>query len=310
MSDQEALLRTICAYPDADLPRLVYADWLEERGNQPRACFIRLQCEHNAETNPAEKERLRNAAIELYCQQPSLQKELCAELTKVNPHAAIECQSVQEQALIICSRCKRGFVESATLSAASALHPRASHPDNPATMDMTIDGINSSLLPLQTLEILSGYVMRPTAEQIARIQPSQWKKIHACAPPAVIRHLTHAESMRNVEVLSLNTYSYVISADNIRQICNKALMRPRQILMHAPRINPDALHYLIGSAFAREAIITLQSPGEDVLQGFTPDLVAQLQQHNEIVAKRRGERILPQHWMSSTPTQLAAPRTI
>lgn len=48
MSDEEALLRAIVANPDDDLRRLVYADWLDERG-QPqdvaRAEFIRLQCE-------------------------------------------------------------------------------------------------------------------------------------------------------------------------------------------------------------------------------------------------------------------------
>jgi uncharacterized protein (TIGR02996 family) len=46
--DQLALLRTIREYPDADLPRLVYADWLEERGDPDRAEFLRLQIERNA----------------------------------------------------------------------------------------------------------------------------------------------------------------------------------------------------------------------------------------------------------------------
>lgn len=37
-------LAEIAASPDDDLPRLVYADWLEERGD-PRGEFIRVQCE-------------------------------------------------------------------------------------------------------------------------------------------------------------------------------------------------------------------------------------------------------------------------
>src|SRR5439155_15011937 len=55
MSDREALLAAIRAAPDDDLPRLVYADWLEETaGSLPpmerpsagdRAAFIRLQVE-------------------------------------------------------------------------------------------------------------------------------------------------------------------------------------------------------------------------------------------------------------------------
>jgi uncharacterized protein (TIGR02996 family) len=40
----DALLDAILADPDDDSPRLVYADWLDERGN-PRGEFIRVQCE-------------------------------------------------------------------------------------------------------------------------------------------------------------------------------------------------------------------------------------------------------------------------
>ena len=43
--DWDALLRGIAATPDADLPRLVAADWLDENGDPDRAAFIRLQCE-------------------------------------------------------------------------------------------------------------------------------------------------------------------------------------------------------------------------------------------------------------------------
>ena len=43
MSD--ALLKAVLASPDDDLPRLVYADWLEENGDPARAEFIRAQIE-------------------------------------------------------------------------------------------------------------------------------------------------------------------------------------------------------------------------------------------------------------------------
>ena len=42
--DEDAFLRDIRADPDDPGPRLVFADWLEERGD-PRAEFIRLDCE-------------------------------------------------------------------------------------------------------------------------------------------------------------------------------------------------------------------------------------------------------------------------
>ena len=44
-SDGDALFRTICEHPRDDMPRLVYADWLQENGQPERAEFIRLQCE-------------------------------------------------------------------------------------------------------------------------------------------------------------------------------------------------------------------------------------------------------------------------
>jgi uncharacterized protein (TIGR02996 family) len=44
-SDGDALFRAILENPADDLPRLVYADWLEEHGQPERAEFIRLQCE-------------------------------------------------------------------------------------------------------------------------------------------------------------------------------------------------------------------------------------------------------------------------
>ena len=43
MSHDDAFLQAIIANPDDDAPRLLYADWLEERGD-PRGEFIRVQC--------------------------------------------------------------------------------------------------------------------------------------------------------------------------------------------------------------------------------------------------------------------------
>lgn len=45
MTDGDALLAAILANPEEDTPRLVYADWLQENGDEARAEFIRVQCE-------------------------------------------------------------------------------------------------------------------------------------------------------------------------------------------------------------------------------------------------------------------------
>ena len=46
MSDEEAFLKAVLADPDSDGPRLVFADWLQEQGDQLRADFIRVDCEY------------------------------------------------------------------------------------------------------------------------------------------------------------------------------------------------------------------------------------------------------------------------
>jgi uncharacterized protein (TIGR02996 family) len=48
LSDRDALLRAIRAHPEEDTPRLMFADWLDEQGDEAsrlRAEFVRLQCE-------------------------------------------------------------------------------------------------------------------------------------------------------------------------------------------------------------------------------------------------------------------------
>ncbi|OWK36712.1 TIGR02996 domain-containing protein [Fimbriiglobus ruber] len=51
MTDEDALLRAVAVTPDDDLPRLVYADWLEEQGRAARAHFIRAQIELHRTSN-------------------------------------------------------------------------------------------------------------------------------------------------------------------------------------------------------------------------------------------------------------------
>lgn len=43
MNDEELLLRSICNEPEDDTARLIYADWLQENGEESRADFIRNQ---------------------------------------------------------------------------------------------------------------------------------------------------------------------------------------------------------------------------------------------------------------------------
>jgi uncharacterized protein (TIGR02996 family) len=58
MSTADAFLRDICEHPDDEAPRLVYADWLDEHGDEARAEFIRVECEleHTEEYGPRWRE--------------------------------------------------------------------------------------------------------------------------------------------------------------------------------------------------------------------------------------------------------------
>lgn len=79
--DWTALLAGIVAHPDADLPRLVAADWLEEQGDPDRAAFIRLQCERERNDSQELKwheERYRNSPVCL----PRWAEEACPSLVR------------------------------------------------------------------------------------------------------------------------------------------------------------------------------------------------------------------------------------
>lgn len=69
LSDHDALLRTIIAHPEDDLPRLVFADFLEESGHPAhvaRAHFIRVQIEaEQHEVGSPEQEKYVVMAAEL-----------------------------------------------------------------------------------------------------------------------------------------------------------------------------------------------------------------------------------------------------
>jgi uncharacterized protein (TIGR02996 family) len=63
MSDESAFLRALAEQPDDEASRLVYADWLEERGD-PRGEFLRVWCalqglRPEAEGGPPVRARLR-----------------------------------------------------------------------------------------------------------------------------------------------------------------------------------------------------------------------------------------------------------
>jgi uncharacterized protein (TIGR02996 family) len=66
-------LQTIASHPEEDVPRLIYADWLEEEGDSARAEFIRVQCElahvPDAEPRRVGLEWRQNQLLLRHCQE-------------------------------------------------------------------------------------------------------------------------------------------------------------------------------------------------------------------------------------------------
>ena len=100
MTDRDALWAAILANPDDDLPRLIYADWLDENGDKfdrLQARFIRAQVEF-ARTDPhgPERDRLRREVLPV---------EMAHAKTWAKWPAG----------LVLTSRFGRGFVEEVTM---------------------------------------------------------------------------------------------------------------------------------------------------------------------------------------------------
>jgi uncharacterized protein (TIGR02996 family) len=66
MPEREAFLAAIAAAPADDLPRLVFADWLDENGDPERAAFIRAQVRRAAEWDGPNDAELARTAAELF----------------------------------------------------------------------------------------------------------------------------------------------------------------------------------------------------------------------------------------------------
>jgi uncharacterized protein (TIGR02996 family) len=97
MYESDLFLKRVLEQPDDDAPRLVFADWLEERGD-PRGEFIRLQCALAKGQVPATLKKLRH-------REQSLLQKYAKAWAKSYAGIAQRCTF------------RRGFVEGITLPA-------------------------------------------------------------------------------------------------------------------------------------------------------------------------------------------------
>src|SRR5262245_43036044 len=92
-SEQLAFWSAIRANPDDDTPRLVYADWLQENGDEARAEFIRTQIELEhlgPDPRPVDGEQARDLA--------DFRRKLASLPPEERPRALTEHKKALEQA--------------------------------------------------------------------------------------------------------------------------------------------------------------------------------------------------------------------
>jgi uncharacterized protein (TIGR02996 family) len=120
MTHDEAFLQAIRDESDSDAPRLVYADWLEEHGQEARAEFVRAQCERvRPSTDPGRAAELETRAGRLLVANWEAWVGPLRELVGPNGSVLGESWLLGGPHPDALSRFHRGFVESLALMAAA-----------------------------------------------------------------------------------------------------------------------------------------------------------------------------------------------
>jgi uncharacterized protein (TIGR02996 family) len=113
-AEQAAFLRAVIDRPDDNLPRLIFADWLDEHGEPERAEFIRVQCRQL----PYDENRVRRLARRFFEGQPDPISGKGS--VSCSPYYAAKYRQVSGERLRF--HAYRGFVEHCYLPAAVFLH--------------------------------------------------------------------------------------------------------------------------------------------------------------------------------------------
>lgn len=193
----DAFLQAILADPDSDVPRLVYADWLEEQGN-PRGAFIRLQCAR------AKLTRHDPGWKELLAQEAPLFKRFEEEWSKPISR------------LVDTVEYRRGFIERVSVSAAKFLKAAHRLPQLAPLRGMQITRLEnllpqvaraSCLARLHELDLSGNSLGAGILENLAHSEQCRslcTLRLRRCGlSPAGAKVLSKAASLANLQVLDL-----------------------------------------------------------------------------------------------------------
>jgi uncharacterized protein (TIGR02996 family) len=179
MTDEDSFLRAITAAPDDDLPRLVYADWLDEHGRHERAEFIRLQCElARLPEGNARHNELRTREHDLLTAHGA---EWLGGLRALNIRAA---RSPEEFSRLDVARFRRGWVDGLLLRGNGFLrHGEALYRAAPLLRHIQLDGAGLAIQEEGFLPLLD----RLTSLDLGCNDLSDWDVQLLAACPHVAR---------------------------------------------------------------------------------------------------------------------------
>jgi uncharacterized protein (TIGR02996 family) len=187
MGIQEAFLHDILSHPEDDAPRLIYADWLDER-NDPRGEFIRVQCAlaHLSDVDP------RRWPLE------QREQELLREHEpKWQPKGVGNA----------CCSFRRGFVEEVTLFTPDFL---------------TAAGTLFEQTPLQHV-CLRTFTHSAERERVRTREGVGWDRIVQSPHLARLRGLSVAYPLRAEDLRSLSESPYLVNLTELKLVASPLL---------------------------------------------------------------------------------------
>lgn len=151
MPDEADFLQAILDDPDNDGPRLIYADWLEERGD-PRGEFIRVQCELARMADDSERWR------QLKLREQALLGDNEHNWIEESVRRLVNSYEFQRGLLTFIELNAKGFSHYSTLARIIPVHRlRITGPFRNRRPSVETIGSTPALAQLISLEIVDGY---------------------------------------------------------------------------------------------------------------------------------------------------------
>ena len=200
MTERQALMRAVCDNPDDDTPRLIFADWLDENGDETDrvwAQFIRLQCQlarmGEGSWNPGDEEAWATLLA---------QTDRLFDANRAAWEARLYLRSGLDPGTSDWGDFRRGFSE--LLAICGAAMPRIS-------WDRVYSASPIRELSLTAMEHAEAALVHPEARRLRRLTLA-----YCDLSARDIQTLTGADTLRQLESLSFRTYEGSLTPETER----------------------------------------------------------------------------------------------